>query len=106
MQQKIRSYVKFDLTNFDLVPWVTDGAYAAHDGGGSGGAGGSREDMYIYDLYSVVNHQGGLSSGHYTTFGLNTAAQECGQSSRGAWWALLLLLSLCVGALCARGMVH
>jgi hypothetical protein len=79
VQQKIRSFVRFDLRNFDLSPWMSDNHKAEGGGGGSGGG-----DRLVYDLYAVVNHRGGLSSGHYTTFALNTAAKECGQSSHGA----------------------
>lgn len=89
MQQKIRSFVRFDLCNFDMTPWVSPGAHSD-----SPQAGGDHEqnDKYIYDLYSVVNHQGGLSSGHYTNYTMNTVAQECGLSSRGALRRFFVLL--------------
>jgi len=74
VQEKIRSFVKFDLQNFDLSPWVSDEIDEENS---------NPDNRCIYDLYAVVNHQGGLSSGHYTNFALNTAAKECGQSSSG-----------------------
>ena len=86
VQQKIRSFVRFDIDGFDLSPWMTK----SDRGDGDKEADHSGKPVngnLIYDLYAVVNHRGGLSSGHYTTFALNTAAKECGQSSQGscAW---------------------
>lgn len=52
---KIDDLVVFPVENFDLRRYLSDG-----DGA----------DV-LYDLVGVVNHYGGLGSGHYTAFTLN-----------------------------------
>lgn len=53
-RDKITSLVNFPLTDFDLSKFLADSS-----------------KPYIYDLYAVSNHFGGMSGGHYTAYALN-----------------------------------
>ena len=48
--RKIQSVVNSDLTNLNLSKYIH----------------GYNKELYIYDLYGVCNHSGGMSGGHYT----------------------------------------
>jgi ubiquitin C-terminal hydrolase len=50
--RKLQQLVTFPLENLDLSSYVT----------------GYNNNSYIYDLYGVCNHSGGLMGGHYTSF--------------------------------------
>jgi ubiquitin C-terminal hydrolase len=53
---KIVSQIEFPIDNLDLTKYVT----------------GYNTNNYVYELYGVCNHIGGISSGHYTAFVLTT----------------------------------
>jgi ubiquitin C-terminal hydrolase len=59
--RKLQQLVTFPLENLDLSSYVT----------------GYNNSSYIYDLYGVCNHSGGLMGGHYTSFVKN---------SNGKWY--------------------
>ena len=50
--QKNQQLISFPLDNFDLSNYVI----------------GYKKDSYIYDLYGICNHSGGVHGGHYTAF--------------------------------------
>jgi ubiquitin carboxyl-terminal hydrolase 8 len=51
-QQKLNSPIDFPLENLDLSQYVC----------------GYNKDSFIYDLYGICNHMGGVMGGHYTAF--------------------------------------
>ena len=51
-RRKINSLIDFPLENLDVSKYVS--GYAPHS--------------YVYDLYAVCNHSGGVQGGHYTAF--------------------------------------
>lgn len=58
---KIRKFIDFPLDNLDMTDHVA----------------GPLKNPMTYDLYSVANHEGSLSSGHYYAFcGLGGEDQE------------------------------
>lgn len=58
-QRKIQSLVDFPLENLDLSRFVK----------------GYKPESFIYDLFGVCNHMGGVLGGHYTSFVKNAAGQ-------------------------------
>lgn len=50
--QKIENKIEFPLENLDLSKYIT----------------GYNKQSYVYDLYGVCNHSGGVTGGHYTAF--------------------------------------
>ena len=50
--QKNQALISFPLENFDLSNYVI----------------GYKKESYIYDLYGICNHSGGVNGGHYTAF--------------------------------------
>eukprot|EP00501_MAST-03F_sp_TOSAG23-6_P000861 GSMAST32.ASY1.ANO1.897.1 assembled CDS len=55
-RDKISSMVDFPLEGLDLSPFVMSA---------------TNDDDYIYDLFAVSNHSGGLGGGHYTAYAKN-----------------------------------
>jgi ubiquitin C-terminal hydrolase len=53
---KLKTNVVFPLNSLDLSKYVS----------------GYNKSKYIYDLYGVCNHEGGVNGGHYTAFVLNS----------------------------------
>jgi len=58
-QQKLNSLINFPLENLDLSNYVR----------------GYNKESYIYDLYGICNHMGGVMGGHYTAFVKNSENQ-------------------------------
>jgi len=50
--QKNQSLVTFQLESFDVSDYII----------------GYKKENYIYDLYAICNHMGGVLGGHYTSF--------------------------------------
>lgn len=50
--QKIENLIHFPINNLDLSPYVC----------------GYNKQQYVYDLYGICNHYGGVMGGHYTAF--------------------------------------
>ena len=50
--RKNQSFVDFPLTNLDLSAYTV----------------GYKKNSYVYDLYGICNHSGGVQGGHYTSF--------------------------------------
>lgn len=57
--QKINNVIQFPVENLDLSKYVK----------------GYNPASYVYDLFGVCNHMGGVSGGHYTAFVKNVAGQ-------------------------------
>lgn len=57
--QKINNVIQFPLVDLNLSKYVK----------------GYNSNSYIYDLFGVCNHMGGVSGGHYTAFVKNIAGQ-------------------------------
>ncbi|EGR34211.1 ubiquitin specific peptidase 8, putative, partial [Ichthyophthirius multifiliis] len=60
IKAKIKNFVDFPIQNFDLQPYTI----------------GRQRDQPIYDLFAISNHEGNLSSGHYTAYAKNRANQN------------------------------
>ncbi|XP_061893398.1 ubiquitin carboxyl-terminal hydrolase 43 isoform X2 [Entelurus aequoreus] len=81
-RNKLTTFVHFPLTGLDMTPHMvkkrTHGA-APHPGW----KGSRRSDLappdFLYDLYAVCNHHGGMHGGHYTAF--------CRNSVDGQWYS-------------------
>ncbi len=56
---KLNTLVDFPLINLDLSEYIE----------------GYNRESYVYDLYGVCNHMGGISGGHYTSFVKNKSEQ-------------------------------
>jgi ubiquitin carboxyl-terminal hydrolase 8 len=54
-RQKLENLIHFPINNLDLSPYVC----------------GYNKHQYVYDLYGVCNHYGGVMGGHYTAFAKN-----------------------------------
>lgn len=57
--QKINNVIQFPVENLNLSKYVK----------------GYNPNSYMYDLFGVCNHSGGVSGGHYTAFAKNVAGQ-------------------------------
>jgi ubiquitin C-terminal hydrolase len=57
--QKNQILISFPLDNLDLSKYVI----------------GYKKNSYIYELYGVCNHSGGVNGGHYTAFVKNANKQ-------------------------------
>ena len=57
--QKINNVIQFPLANLNLSKYVK----------------GYNPKSYVYDLFGVCNHMGGVSGGHYTSFVKNVSGQ-------------------------------
>lgn len=57
--QKLNNIIQFPLENLDLSKYVK----------------GYQPTSYVYDLFGVCNHMGGVSGGHYTSFVKNATNQ-------------------------------
>jgi ubiquitin C-terminal hydrolase len=56
---EINNVIQFPVENLDLSKYVK----------------GYNPTSYVYDLFGVCNHMGGVSGGHYTAFVKNVAGQ-------------------------------
>jgi ubiquitin C-terminal hydrolase len=56
LRNKINTVVDFPIDHLDLSPFVC----------------GYKPHTYVYELFGVCNHSGGLMGGHYTAFVRNT----------------------------------
>ena len=59
---KLNHLVKFPLVGLDMSFWMLNSKKK------QGVTMKTTRDNYLYDLYAVVNHTGGISGGHYTSF--------------------------------------
>ena len=51
-QNKLQTFISFPIDNLDLSSYVI----------------GYKKDSYVYELYGVCNHSGGVLGGHYTSY--------------------------------------
>uniref|UniRef100_K3X6K0 Ubiquitin carboxyl-terminal hydrolase n=1 Tax=Globisporangium ultimum (strain ATCC 200006 / CBS 805.95 / DAOM BR144) TaxID=431595 RepID=K3X6K0_GLOUD len=62
-RQKVRAFVDFPIDGLDFSKWM--GGSSTTTTATTNTSAASSPD-YVYDLYAVVNHVGGLTRGHYT----------------------------------------
>ncbi|DBA00630.1 TPA: hypothetical protein N0F65_003559 [Lagenidium giganteum] len=78
-RQKVRSFVDFPLRGLDFSKWMGINQHANMRNQATNGSDGEGIEStnikamkdsqeYVYDLYAVANHVGGLARGHYTAF--------------------------------------
>lgn len=70
-RNKLTTFVHFPLVGLDMTPHVVHRSHGAHQHPLQPGWKQSRRpDLappdYLYDLYAVCNHHGGMHGGHYT----------------------------------------
>lgn len=71
-RNKLTTFVRFPLSGLDMTPHMVNHSHAAHPPLTSWKQCSRRELIppdFLYDLYAVCNHHGGMHGGHYT--GLN-----------------------------------
>lgn len=52
MKHKLETYVNFPVHDFDLTKYI---------------ASKNNSERQLYELYALINHYGGMGSGHYTS---------------------------------------
>lgn len=77
-REKLRTLVVFPLTGLNMAPFLCSKLTAS-----SGGTGAADSANMLYDLYSVVNHKGGLTGGHYTACCAVTPCDRTGSEEAG-----------------------
>lgn len=79
-RNKLTTFVPFPLAGLDMTPHMVNRNHAAHQPGWKHPR---RPDPappdFLYDLYAVCNHHGGMHGGHYTAF--------CRNSVDGQWYS-------------------
>ncbi|XP_060946086.1 ubiquitin carboxyl-terminal hydrolase 43 [Limanda limanda] len=83
-RNKLTTFVHFPLTGLDMKPHMVSRTHGAHPPPPQPGWKQSRRhDLappdYLYDLYAVCNHHGGMHGGHYTA--------SCRNSVDGQWYS-------------------
>ncbi|XP_005738061.1 ubiquitin carboxyl-terminal hydrolase 43 [Pundamilia nyererei] len=83
-RNKLTTFVHFPLVGLDMTPHVVHRSHGAHQHPLQPGWKQSRRpDLappdYLYDLYAVCNHHGGMHGGHYTAY--------CRNSVDGQWYS-------------------
>ena len=85
-RDKVRTRVDFPLEGLDMSRWLYRG-----EGRGPDSSSTLQEKGQLYDLFGVINHQGGMTGGHYTAScrshsvnrnGSTEGLKECGP---GVW---------------------
>jgi ubiquitin carboxyl-terminal hydrolase 4/11/15 len=64
-REKLETLVEFPLEGLDLSHWCIDKSHEYDQ------SRGIASDNYVYDLYAVSNHYGGMGGGHYTACARN-----------------------------------
>ncbi|CAJ1075741.1 ubiquitin carboxyl-terminal hydrolase 43 isoform X1 [Xyrichtys novacula] len=83
-RNKLTTFVHFPLTGLDMTPHMVNRGHITHQPSLQPGWKQSRRpDLappdFLYDLYAVCNHHGGMHGGHYTAF--------CRNSVDGQWYS-------------------
>ncbi|XP_041634557.1 ubiquitin carboxyl-terminal hydrolase 43 [Cheilinus undulatus] len=83
-RNKLTTFVHFPLTSLDMTPHMVNRGHATHQPPlQPGWKQPRRPDLappdFLYDLYAVCNHHGGMHGGHYTAF--------CRNSVDGQWYS-------------------
>ncbi|KAK2894191.1 ubiquitin carboxyl-terminal hydrolase 43-like isoform X1 [Channa argus] len=83
-RNKLTTFVHFPLAGLDMTPHMVSHNHNSHQPSLQPGWKQSRRpDMaspdFLYDLYAVCNHHGGMHGGHYTAF--------CRNSVDGLWYS-------------------
>lgn len=72
-RNKLTTFVHFPLIGLDMAPHMVKHSHVAHSPPLTSWKQCSRRELippdFLYDLYAVCNHHGGMHGGHYT--GLN-----------------------------------
>ncbi|XP_068606074.1 ubiquitin carboxyl-terminal hydrolase 43 [Brachionichthys hirsutus] len=78
-RNKLTTFVHFPLAGLDMTPHMVNRNHGAHQPPLQS----RRHDLappdFLYDLYAVCNHHGGMHGGHYTAF--------CRNSVDGRWYS-------------------
>ncbi|XP_077357054.1 ubiquitin carboxyl-terminal hydrolase 43 [Festucalex cinctus] len=83
-RNKLTTFVHFPLVDLDMTPHVVNRNHGPHQPPPQPGWKQSRRSElapldFLYDLYAVCNHHGGMHGGHYTAF--------CRNSVDGQWYS-------------------
>lgn len=83
-RNKLTTFVHFPMAGLDMTPHMVNRNHGAHQAPPQPGWKQSRRpDLappdFLYDLYAVCNHHGGMHGGHYTAF--------CRNSVDGQWYS-------------------
>ncbi|XP_061556847.1 ubiquitin carboxyl-terminal hydrolase 43 isoform X1 [Phycodurus eques] len=83
-RNKLTTFVNFPLVDLDMTPHMVNRNHDTHQPPPQPGWKQSRRsDLstpdFLYDLYAVCNHHGGMHGGHYTAF--------CRNSVDGQWYS-------------------
>uniref|UniRef100_A0A8C2ZXM6 ubiquitinyl hydrolase 1 n=1 Tax=Cyclopterus lumpus TaxID=8103 RepID=A0A8C2ZXM6_CYCLU len=83
-RNKLTTFVHFPLAGLDMTPHMVSRSHATHQPPlQPGWTQPRRPDLapldFLYDLYAVCNHHGGMHGGHYTAF--------CRNSVDGQWYS-------------------
>ncbi|KAM9843138.1 ubiquitin carboxyl-terminal hydrolase 43 [Aulostomus maculatus] len=83
-RNKLTTFVHFPLVSLDMTPHMVSRSHGTHQASFHPGLKQpQRPDLappdYLYDLYAVCNHHGGMHGGHYTAF--------CRNSVDGQWYS-------------------
>ncbi|XP_077415170.1 ubiquitin carboxyl-terminal hydrolase 43 [Vanacampus margaritifer] len=83
-RNKLTTLVHFPLVDLDMTPHVVNRNHGPHQPPPQSGWKQSRRPElapldFLYDLYAVCNHHGGMHGGHYTAF--------CRNSVDGQWYS-------------------
>ncbi|KAM7386371.1 hypothetical protein PAMA_009137 [Pampus argenteus] len=83
-RNKLTTFVHFPMAGLDMTPHMVNRNHGAHQPNHQPGWKQSRRpDVaspdFLYDLYAVCNHHGGMHGGHYTAF--------CRNSVDGRWYS-------------------
>ncbi|XP_029102460.1 ubiquitin carboxyl-terminal hydrolase 43a isoform X2 [Scleropages formosus] len=77
-RHKLSTLVRFPLANLDMAPHMVKRSQSMRNLGPWPPATGAPLD-FLYDLYAVCNHHGGMHGGHYTAY--------CRNSVDGQWYS-------------------
>ncbi|XP_034046366.1 ubiquitin carboxyl-terminal hydrolase 43 [Thalassophryne amazonica] len=101
-RNKLTTFVHFPLAGLDMTPHMVNPSYGSHQHTlQSSWKNSRRADLghpdFLYDLYAVCNHHGGMHGGHYTAF--------CRNSVDGQWYSYddSSTESVPEGGVCTRG---
>ncbi|XP_049601901.1 ubiquitin carboxyl-terminal hydrolase 43 [Syngnathus scovelli] len=78
-RNKLTTFVQFPLVDLDMTPHVVNRNHNPQQGWKQPRRAELAPPDFLYDLYAVCNHHGGMHGGHYTAF--------CRNSVDGQWYS-------------------